>query len=202
VRRARQGYYGNVTFVDEQIGRILDAVDENTVVLYLSDHGDMLGDHHLWRKSYAYDGSSRIPMLLRAPGVRAGVVDRPVEIRDVLPTLLDVAGIEAPAAIEGRSIVRDSGRKWIDLEHDVCYSPTNHWNALTDGKVNYIFHAMTGEEQLLNAEDNAIDDAPLLREWRRRMLEYLAPRGEAWVKNGNLAVRTASQLHSPNYPKA
>ena len=61
VRRSRQGYYGSVTFVDEQIGRILEALTrrrlmEQTLIVFFSDHGDMMGDHHLWRKSYAVRG--------------------------------------------------------------------------------------------------------------------------------------------------
>ncbi len=206
VRRARTGYYGNVSFIDEQIGRVLDTLGErgwveNTVVLYLSDHGDMLGDHHLWRKSYAYAGSARIPMILRAPGLKAGTDDSPVEIRDVLPTLLDAAGAGIPRAVEGRSLLSATARRpWIDLEHDVCYSPDNHWNALADGRSTYIFHAKSGEEQLLDSEDSPVDDGEQLRTWRARMVEHLAPRGEAWVRGGRLALRPKSQLHSPNYP--
>ena len=78
MRRARQGYYGSIGFLDEQIGRILETLDgrkelENTVILFLADHGDMLGDQNLWRKSYAYEPSARIPMLLHwKPRVEAG----------------------------------------------------------------------------------------------------------------------------------
>ena len=67
VRRSRQGYYGSISFVDEQIGRILEALSkrnllEETLIIFFSDHGDMLGDQNLWRKSYAYAGSARVPM--------------------------------------------------------------------------------------------------------------------------------------------
>jgi choline-sulfatase len=217
VRHSRRAYYANVTFIDEQVGRILEVLEQrrmldNTVILYFSDHGDMLGDHHLWRKSYAYEASARIPMLLYTPGLRGKTVARPVELRDVLPTLLDAAGVEAPPAIEGRSMLRlarnpqGDWRKWIDLEHDVCYSPDNHWNALTDGRMKYIYHAKSGEEQIFDlaadpAEFDPVPDPAALRLWRGRMIEHLAPRGEAWVANGNLALRPASQLHSPNYPR-
>ena len=96
---SRRCYYGSVSFIDEQVGRILEALDrrgwlENTVILYTSDHGDMTGDHHLWRKTYAYEGSARIPMLLRLPkglaaGPRGAAAPQPVELRDILPTFLD-----------------------------------------------------------------------------------------------------------------
>ena len=205
VRRARQGYYGNVSFVDEQVGRILETLAgrglaENTLVIFLSDHGDMLGDHHLWRKSYGYDASSRIPMILRSPGLKPGVVSRPVEIRDVLPTLLDAAGVSTPGAVEGRSLLKPAEREWIDLEHDVCYSAENHWNGLTDGRVKYIFHARSGEEQLLDERDRPTGDEAAMQLWRSRMVGHLEARGEGWVRGGRLMTRPKSQLHSPHYP--
>jgi arylsulfatase A-like enzyme len=218
VRRARQGYYGSIGFLDEQIGRILETLDgrrefENTVILFLADHGDMLGDQYLWRKSYAYEPSARIPMLLHWKSrLKPDVIARPVEIRDVLPTLLDAAGVSIPPAVEGASLLslaRDPAREWrpwIDLEHDVCYSPENHWNALTDGEWKYIYHARSGEEQLFHLKNDPFELAPIgdgaeLRTWRTRMTGHLAPRGEDWVRNGRLTLRPASQLYSPNYPK-
>jgi len=216
--RARRGYYGSVSFVDEQVGRIIEALDRrgwlsNTIIVFLADHGDMLGDHFLWRKSYAYQGSARIPMIVHWPqGIAAsGVRDQPVEIRDVLPTLLDAARITAPKEMDGSSllsIARDpkaQWRQWIDLEHDVCYSAENHWSALTDGKTKYIFHAMTGQEQFFDLETdphelNDLAGSPEIPEWRDRLASHLTPRGPAWVKDGKLQLRPKSQLYSPNYP--
>ncbi|MDE3165474.1 MAG: arylsulfatase, partial [Acidobacteriota bacterium] len=164
VRRSRQGYYASVAFVDEQIGRVLDALErrgwlEETLILFFSDHGDMLGDHHLWRKSYPYEGSAKVPFLLRWPrgmfdARRGRTLEQPIEMRDVLPTLLDAAGVTAPRPLDGRSLLplvsgRDTEwRPWLDLEHGPCYSPENHWNALTDGRYKYIFHAHDAREQL------------------------------------------------------
>jgi len=224
-RAARQGYYGSVSFLDEHIGRILETLDtggllQRTVILFLADHGDMLGDQYLWRKGYAYQPAARIPMLLHWPEgldrAHAGRVNaRPVEIRDVLPTLLDAAGVSVPHQVEGRSLLtlarnpdRD-WREWIDLEHDVVYSPDNHWNALTDGVWKYIYHAGSGREQLFDlakdpyeltdlANDSAFETH--LRAWRSRLIAHLAPRGEPWVVNGRLGVRRTRQLYSPNYP--
>jgi arylsulfatase len=226
VRAARQGYYGSVSFVDEQIGRILETLDargqlRNTCIIFLADHGDMLGDQYLWRKGYAYQPAARIPMLLHWPAALDGassgrVLSQPVEIRDVLPTLLDAAGAHIPDAVEGRSLLglarnpNRPWREWIDLEHDVVYDPDNHWNALTDGSWKYIFHANSGQEQLfdLSADPYELNDlagqaesTDSLRKWRGRMIAHLAPRGPSWVVNGTLAVRHARQLYSPNYPR-
>ena len=225
VRRSRQGYYGSISFIDEQIGRMLEVLErrgwlDETLIVFTADHGDMLGDHHHWRKSYAYEGSARIPMLVRWPAglvsaARGQVIRRPVELRDVLPTLLATAGTAAPEALDGRSLLEliegrsETWREWIDLEHDVCYSSENHWNALTDGRWKYIFHARDGQEQLFDLEQDPgeLDDlagdarhAQTLRLWRQRLIEHLSERGERFVRGGRLALRPESYLYSPNYP--
>ena len=111
VENARRGYYGSVSFVDEQIGRILETLDrqgvlKRTLIVYLSDHGDMLGDQYLWRKSYAYQGSARIPMIVHWPdGITPRVAENPVEIRDVLPTFLAAAGVPIPKGVDGVSLL-------------------------------------------------------------------------------------------------
>jgi len=186
----------------------------------LADHGDMLGDQYLWRKSYAYQASAAIPLIVRPPKgwlseSRGRTLTHPAEIRDVLPTLLEASGAPIPEAVEGRSLfgpMRNPAvpwREWIDLEHDVCYSPQNHWNALTDGRRKYIFHARTGEEQFfdLAADPHELHDlagdparTAEIRDWRSRLTAHLAVRGEPWVVNGRLGLRPSSQLYSPNYP--
>jgi arylsulfatase A-like enzyme len=221
VRRSRQGYYGSVTFVDEQVGRILEAVEkrgwlEETLIVFFSDHGDMLGDHHLWRKSYAYEASAKVPFLLRWPGAPSRRVDAVAEMRDVLPTFLEAAGVQAQHPLDGRSLLpvatgrETNWRRWLDLEHGPCYSPENHWNALTDGRHKYIFHAHDAREQLFETAsdpgeltDLAADPshAALLRTWRQRMTEHLAPRGDHWVKGGSLVARAQDPVYAPSYPK-
>ena len=224
-RLSRQGYYGSVSFVDEQIGRILAALErrgilEKTLILFTADHGDMTGDHHLWRKSYAYEPSARIPMIVRWP---EGLVARKrgtapsevVEIRDVLPTFLDAAGARPATALDGASLLdllrgdNPAWRPYIDLEHDICYDKSNHWNALTDGKTKYIYDAFSGGEQLFNLETdpqenhdlaNVPEHAATLAQWRDRLIAHLAPRGDAWVREDHLVTRPQSILYSPNYP--
>ncbi len=225
VRRSRRGYYGSISFIDEQVGRIFHTLErlelfDNTLILFTADHGDMTGDHHLWRKSYAYESSARIPFIVRPP---LGMFDKqgltfkqPVELRDVFPTFLDAAGSPIPEYLDGKSVLdifRGKTEKWrevIDMEHDVCYSPSNHWNALTDGKYKYIYHAQNGEEQLFNLKDdpgelNDLASEPKsrskVREWRARMVEHLAERGEPFVVNGDLSPRPERMLYSPHYPK-
>jgi choline-sulfatase len=225
VRRSRQGYYGAASFVDEQIGRIMEVLEkrkllDETLILFISDHGDMLGDQNLWRKSYGYEQSTHIPMLMRLPsgmGLDAAgqVMDNPVELRDILPTLLDAVGAPVPNSLEGRSLlelVRSRGRGWreyIDLEHNITFSPAIHWNGLTNGKWKYIYHALNGEEQLFHIEQDPYELKDLaglvqyeaqLKLWRERLVAHLDERGPAWVRNGKLVPRPEGMMLSPNFP--
>jgi arylsulfatase len=225
IRKSRQAYYGSVSHVDEQVGRILEALEQRrlldeTLIVFLADHGDMLGDHHLWRKTYAYEPSARIPMLMRWPAgtlaAQRGTVRRePVELRDILPTFLEAAGTSANRPIDGRSLLtllRDEGRgwrEWIDLEHNICYSPENHWNALTDARWKYIYHARDGEEQLFDLDKdprelhNLASDPghqQTVQRWRSRLVEHLSERGEAFVKGGRLVLRPQGLMTSPHFP--
>lgn len=226
VHAARQAYFASVSHVDEQVGRIMQALErrgelENTLVLFTADHGDMMGDNHLWRKCYAYEPSARVPMIVRWPdslGIQAGRgqrLDHLVELRDVLPTFLDAGGVNKPEEMDGMSILdllRNGGAGWretLDLEHAAIYWDGNAWVALTDGRYKYIYFTLTGKQQLFDlwkdphelhnlAESQS--HSRRLRHWRERMVKHLEIRGEPWVSNGDLAVQSRSIMHGPNFP--
>jgi arylsulfatase A-like enzyme len=183
----------------------------------------MLGDHHLWRKTYGYEPSARIPMLIRWPeslcsAERGQVIRQPVELRDILPTFLDAAGVEFDLEdFDGRSMLElargntDGWRPYIDLEHATCYAPENNWTGLSDGRFKYIYYAPEGRQQLFDLEKDPHEMRDLasvpeyeatLGTWRRRMVEHLAERGEPFVVQGDLGIRPERTLHSPNYPAA
>jgi arylsulfatase A-like enzyme len=98
--------------IDFEVGRMLSALEEtgqadNTIVIYMSDHGEMLGDHGIYLKGpYFYDCAMRVPLMIRWPGQwKAGLrSDALVEMTDIAPTLLDAAGIPLPQGIQGRSL--------------------------------------------------------------------------------------------------
>ena len=99
-RRARAAYYGLASYLDDKISHLLDALDssglaENTVVIHTSDHGEMLGEHGLWRKMCFYEQAARIPMQIRWPGVLPSKVriTNCVSLIDTTATILDVAGV-------------------------------------------------------------------------------------------------------------
>lgn len=103
--------YGQIAFIDHQVGRILDllaetGMDENTIVIYTSDHGDWLGDHGLILKGpMPYEGLLRVPLLMRGPGIAAGrVVDDPVSTLDIAATLHDYCAVPARLVQHGQSL--------------------------------------------------------------------------------------------------
>lgn len=227
VKNSKKHYYASVTFIDEQVGRIIAALKEkgmydNTIICFTADHGDMMGDHNHWRKTYAYEGSTRIPYIVKFPKSMATVrpagstIDQPVELRDFLPTFLEAAGAEIPADMDGCSLSRlvtqekPEWRRWIDMEHATCYSNDNYWCALTDGELKYIWFVRTGKEQLFDLRKDPQETRNLVDSRRYRdelatlraaMVEHLSERGEEWVKDGKLVTRKSTLLYSPNYPR-
>jgi choline-sulfatase len=98
VRSARHGYYGAISYVDHNLGRLMKALsdtgfDKNTVVIFTADHGDMMGDHGLWFKKTFYEWAMRVPLLACCPGAYAPRrVSANVSLVDILPTIVDLAG--------------------------------------------------------------------------------------------------------------
>ena len=114
VRRARRAYLGNISYVDDWTGRLVTTLGslglaDNTVVVLLADHGDMLGERGLWFKMNFFEGSARIPLIVHAPArFRARRVSTPVSLVDVLPTIVELSGGSVADAIEplaGRSLL-------------------------------------------------------------------------------------------------
>lgn len=171
------GYYACITHVDYQIGRILQALDdhdlrENTVILFLSDHGEMLSDHALVRKGRPYRGAISVPFILSGGGnyIRnAGSVNsQVVEIRDVMPTLLDFAGVEIPASVDGVSLKGaatnrdfDTGREYIHGEHEAgIYS--NQF--IVTEKDKYVWFSQgKGSEQYFRLDSDPYETKNLIR---------------------------------------
>jgi len=120
-RQLRHAYYACVTFVDAQVGRLLDELDrlglrDNTLVVFWSDHGYHLGENGHWGKWSPYEWDSRTPLIFRGPGVPAGVeVNRLVEFVDIYPTVTALAGLTDPAGLEGVSLkplLHEPARPW------------------------------------------------------------------------------------------
>ena len=100
VKRSRRAYFANISYLDEKIGEILDVLDatqQEATILFLSDHGDMLGERGLWFKMSFYEGSSRVPLMISTPEMAPCLVRTPVSTIDVCPTLSELAGLDIKA---------------------------------------------------------------------------------------------------------
>ena len=100
IRRSRRAYFANISYLDDKVGEILDVLEatrQEAAILFVSDHGDMLGERGLWFKMSFFEGSARVPLMISAPSLVHGVITTPVSTIDVCPTLCDMAGIDMEA---------------------------------------------------------------------------------------------------------
>lgn len=223
IRRARAGYYGSISFIDTQIGRLMNWMRRhaskdlaNTWFLFTSDHGDMQGDHNLWRKTYAYEGSARIPFLVVSPKQQdqseRKIADEVVELRDVMPTLLEAACVPLPSTVDGQSLVpllckpAIHWRTYIHGEHCTCYSEEQEMQFVTDGRRKFIWLPRIAREQFFDLEQDPgeccnLIDAPdrtdEIRTWRSYLAQELEARQCGWVKNGQPYCPSDDPLVSP-----
>lgn len=113
VRRSRRGYFANISYVDDKVGELLDTLRrtrmaDDTVIVFCSDHGEMLGERGLWFKMSFFEGSARVPLMIAGPGVVAGLIAAPVSNLDICPTLCDIAGVDMGAIMpwtDGQSLL-------------------------------------------------------------------------------------------------
>lgn len=208
LHRARAAYYGHITHIDHQIGRLFQAMAEyrlleNTVFVFLSDHGDLLGDHNLFRKALPYEGSAGIPLLIYDPGnILRSVQNRKVncltELRDIMPTLLDIAGVPIPKDVEGESLLpvlqgkKHQLREYLHGEH-AYGTDSNHFIVTTKDK--YIWYSQTGVEQYFDLEHdpqelhNMINDVQAqerVEYLRKRLIKELQGREEGYTDGKKL----------------
>ena len=133
LRDAIRGYYGNVSQMDANVGRVFDTLrelglDKNTVMVYTSDHGEMAGAHRMWTKHNMYEQSVRVPLVVRTPDhAGAGTArEHIVEQVDLLPTLAELCGLDAPLGLDGRSFAasvrgaRHAAREFAYSEYYFC----------------------------------------------------------------------------------
>lgn len=204
LKSARAAYYAMINHVDDQIRKLLHPFlapeKDNTIVIFTSDHGEMLGDHYLWRKSVPYESSARIPLMISAPerfGLkRRSVIDQPVCLEDIMPTILEMAGIDVPPSVDGRSLwtlMRGEDVPWREYLHiensqGVLDDDLVH-HTLTDGKEKYIWFTQDGREQFFDLRTDPgelhnlasdPDTADRVANWRDRMTVELKDRPEGF----------------------
>lgn len=213
VRTALRAFYALCTHIDHQIRLVIGTLREEglldeTVVLFTSDHGDMLGEHGLWAKRLFYEGSAGVPMLLMgtAGDERVGhhrVDDRLVGWQDVMPTLLDLAGIEVPSTVQGMSMVSETRRESLYGE---CNEGSTATRMIHDGRYKLIYYAAGNRVQLFDLETDPreLDDlasqegyAEVRDRLTRRLIDELYGSDRSWVQDGQL-VGLADQECRPS----
>ncbi len=111
VRRSRRAYFANISYLDDKVGEMLDILEstrQEATIIFVSDHGDMLGERGLWFKMNFYEGSARVPLMISASGLEPGLIETPVSTLDVTPTLADIAGVsleEVAPWVDGESLL-------------------------------------------------------------------------------------------------
>ena len=192
VKKALSGYFGLVSYLDENIGKVLSVLEETglaarTTVMYTSDHGDNLGARGLWGKSTMYEEIAGVPWLLAGAGVPAGArCDTPVSHVDAFPTILELAGEEMPAGYPGfslREIAKGSKpERTVLSEYHGMGSSTGAF-AIRNGRWKYVHYAKFApqlfdlERDPEETEDLAADraHAAALEECRRKLYAILDP---------------------------
>jgi arylsulfatase len=206
LRRAQAGYFGSIEHVDEQIGPLIadfkarsERAGRPWVIVFTSDHGEMLGDNGYFRKCEPYEGAANIPFIIAASpalGIKpGGRCAQPVGLEDILPTLVELAHVKPPKSADGLDlgpVLRGESklpRDWLHLEHAPTYSKAQAFHALTDGHYKYIWRPQDGTEQLFDLDRDPHEEHDLsaaattsvtLLQWRDRLVRRLAARPEGF----------------------
>lgn len=208
--RLIRAYYAQIAHIDNQIGRFLMALRTlragPTCFVFTSDHGEMLGDHNLYRKTYAYEGSARTPLIVspvQPSAVHAS--GAPVSQQDIMPTILEMAGVPIPNEVEGRSMLplcsagaaAAGWREYVHGEHSPCYAGDHGVQFVTDGREKFVWYTESGEELFFDLAADPQELRNLARSpahrgrvdlWRARLVAELAPRAEDGLTDGGRLV--------------
>jgi len=204
-RAARACYYGLISFQDKQIGRMLDYLkqnnlDENTIIIYSADHGDMIGDFGFFAKTCFYKGSVNVPMLISYPkslprGIKS---DELVGLQDILPTISNLAGIPINKEVDGVDILSPAGRKKErDYYISYCDSPTQAY-MIADKNYKYIYSELNGTEEFydlkldpdeLENKINIPQYAARITEMKQKMIKWAVDNNEEKILDENQRLK-------------
>ncbi len=212
LRSCQAGYYGLINHIDDQIHRFLSPwggldpqTAANTVIIFIADHGEMLGDHYLFRKSSPYQGAVRVPFLIKTPShwqmPTAQTCSSAVCLEDIMPTVLELADVPIPPSVQGQSLVPilkgdpTISRDYVHGEQACPPDDRLCFHYLTDGQHKYIWFTNTGKEQFFDLQNDPNETANLINhsdheqkvaQWRKRLVIHLQNRPEGFSDGSHL----------------
>ncbi|QNN83474.1 arylsulfatase [Brachybacterium sp. Z12] len=210
--QVRAGYYGSIEFIDLQLNRLKETLSdqgllEDTVIVFVSDHGDMMGDHDMYRKSVGYEGSARVPLVMHVPPRwregwgGPGEVGAIAELRDLMPTLLGLAGVDVPEGVDGVDLGAASRgeqvREHLHGEHLIGSLGRHSMQWIRSQRFKYVWFSGDGHEQLFDLEADPREEQDLagdpgfgeeLVRHRELLIAELAVREEGFVDGGALVA--------------
>jgi len=220
ISNSRARYAECCLMLDDKVGRLVAALKESgqwdhTVVIYTSDHGDMLGDHHLWHKTLAYESSAGIPLVMRMPAARgAGQSAALASTIDLAPTCLALAGAEIPPEMPGRNLTdayAATPADWRDELYIECSYYPSTLTAIRRGSWKYVHFINGGEEELYDLSADPAEVCNLAArdeyagqkaELRRRLVELIRREGPAWALDGDDLAEVAFRPEYCRYSPA
>jgi arylsulfatase A-like enzyme len=214
LQKTMAGYFGLIEHLDNQIQPLIQAFQERSrkaghswLIIVTSDHGELLGDNGFYRKCEPYEGASRVPFIIGGSEdlhfQRGLCPSALVCLEDLMPTLLSAAHIAGPKNLDGTNLLPllrgepAETRDWLHTEHAPCYSKAQAFQALMGKRYTYFWRPEDGSEQLFDLQSDPKQEhdlsrvksaAPLVAEWRARMIQTLADRPEKFTDGNRLVA--------------
>ena len=166
VREHLTDYYGVITYLDMQIGRILEALKDqgaydNTIIVFSSDHGLALGSHGLFGKQNIYEDGMKVPLIFAGPGIPRGRSDAFAYLFDVFPTLSELAGVPVSAKIDGKSLTPVIRGQSEGVRDTVFLAYRDFQCAIRQGDWKLIRYPQINRSQLFNLKDDPAETKDL-----------------------------------------
>ena len=210
-----QAYYAAVTFMDEQLGKVLDELDrqgltESTAIVFTTDHGYHLGEHGFWQKGNLHEEVTRVPFMIRTPGLKPGRTSSLAELVDFYPTCLDLLGLPVPKEIVGKSLVPILGKPKNEVR-DTALSLHNEkhiknkgyairsstWTYMNYGDKGEVFYDMVKDpEQYTNVINNP-DYAEIINKARLDLMNRLFA---LWQNFMEMVSNSKNKTNKDRYP--